>query len=68
MPGRLLAEHWEPSLLPLAAGTPGCGCPRMSGRTGELLDTPFAYPMKNVSEEEPGADPAVIAADGVPGN
>lgn len=63
MTGSLLAELWERSLLPLVVGTPSCGCPRMIGRDGGLLDTLFVYPIKNVTEEEPGADPAVI-----PGN
>lgn len=66
--GSLLAELWEPSLLPSVVGTHSCGCPRMTGRAGGLLDTLFVRLTKNGTEEEPGADPAVIPADGVPGN
>ena len=58
--GSLMAELWEPSLLPLIVGTPICGCPRMAGRAGGLLDTLSVHPAENVTEEEPGADPAAI--------
>lgn len=40
----------------------------MTSRAGGLLDMLFVCLIKNFTEEEPGVDPAVIPADGVPGN
>jgi len=66
--GSLLAELWEPSLFPVVMGTPSCGCPRTTGRAGGLSGALFVHPITNVTEEEPGADPVVTAAEGDPGN
>lgn len=34
--------------MPLAVGTPSCGCPTVAGRATGLLDKLFVYPNKRL--------------------